>query len=147
MHTSTNERSAIMKTSHAHRPVDLTSPETAKVAIQVFGNIADIWGLTASERQRLLGIGQSTFYRWKDGLVTSGLDASVQERLSYVLRIYAALQILLPVPERAASWVKQPNSAPLFGGEPALSRMLGGKVGDLMVVADYLDAQRGGDFS
>lgn len=120
-------------------------PERARIALQVFGRIADVWHLTAQERQRLLGVGQSTFDRWMDGQVTRGLDASVQERLSCVLRIYAALQILLPVPERAANWIKQPNSSPLFAGETALSRMLAGQVSDLMVVADYLDAQCGGE--
>ena len=66
------------------------------------------------------------------------------ERLSYLFGIYAALQILLPVAERADEWVRKPNSAPLFGGRPALERMLGGQVSDLFVVRQYLDAQRGG---
>ncbi len=66
------------------------------------------------------------------------------ERLSYLFGIYAALQVLLPEQERADAWLRKPNSAPLFGGQPALQRMLGGQVADLFVVRQYLDAQRGG---
>jgi hypothetical protein len=64
--------------------------------------------------------------------------------VSYVLGIYKALQILLPQQAAADAWVRRPNAAPLFGGRPALDRMLSGNVADLYVVRQYLDAQRGG---
>jgi hypothetical protein len=67
----------------------------------------------------------------------------VLERISYVLGIYKALQILLPDATRADAWVRQPNTATPFGGRSALERMLGGNVGDLYAVREYLDAQRG----
>ena len=66
------------------------------------------------------------------------------ERLSYLLGIYKALQILLPETEAADGWVRRPNQAAIFGGRSALERMLGGNVGDLLVVRQYLDAMRGG---
>ena len=65
------------------------------------------------------------------------------ERISYLLGIYKALQMLFPEPAQADAWVKKPNQAPLFGGRSALERMLGGQVADLYVVRQYLDAQRG----
>jgi hypothetical protein len=40
--------------------------------------------------------------------------------------------------------VSKPNTAPLFGGQSALARMLSGNVADLYVVRQYLDAVRGG---
>jgi hypothetical protein len=61
-----------------------------------------------------------------------------------LLGIYKALQILLPDPQAADAWVRQPNQAPFFGGRSALERMLSGHVADLFVVRRYLDAQRGG---
>ncbi|MDC8784542.1 MbcA/ParS/Xre antitoxin family protein [Paucibacter sp. hw1] len=115
--------------------------------LRVYFRIAAAWGLTTEQEMRLLGASKSLFYKWKSGQVSSGLSPSTLERLSYVSRIYAALQILLPIPERANAWVKAANTAPIFGGASALKRMEGGQVGDLMVVADYLDANRGGDFS
>ena len=65
------------------------------------------------------------------------------ERLSYIFGIYKDLQILLPKPESADTWLHRPNDAPPFGGRPALNRMLSGNVADLYVVRQYLDAQRG----
>jgi hypothetical protein len=68
----------------------------------------------------------------------------VLERISYVLGIYKALQILLPDPARADAWVRASNGAPLFAGRSALERMLAGNVSDLYAVRSYLDAERGG---
>lgn len=131
----------------AAEQTDLHSPKTAAAALAVFFRIAERWGLGAAEKQALLGVSRTVFYRWQAGQVTSALDAATAERLSYLFRIYGALQVLLPIRERADAWVRQPNTSPLFGGGTALARMLGGKVGDLKDVADYLDAQRGGDFA
>ena len=89
------------------------------------------------------GRGRSALYQWKAGKV-GPLDRHVLERLSYLFGIHAALQLLLPDAQRAAEWVRKPNTAPLFGGQSALQRMLGGQVADLYVVRQYLDAQRGG---
>ena len=123
--------------------VDLHSPAAAAAALRSFWRLAEAWQLTAAEQMTLLGIGRTTFYQWKQGKPVS-LDRHVLERLSYLFGIYAALHILLPTPERADGWIRQPNTAPLFGGHSALQRMLGGQVADLFVVRQYLDAQRGG---
>ncbi|MDQ2780069.1 MAG: MbcA/ParS/Xre antitoxin family protein [Pseudomonadota bacterium] len=126
---------------------DLLTAQTAASALAVFFRMADRWGLEAGQKQALLGTSRSVYYRWQAGEVTAPLDPATAERLSYLFRIYAALQVLLPVRERADAWLQAPNSAALFGGGTALARMLGGQVGDLKVVADFLDAQRGGDFA
>ncbi|WP_349744385.1 MbcA/ParS/Xre antitoxin family protein [Roseateles cavernae] len=123
---------------------DLHSPAAAAAALRSFFNIAKAWGLSNEEQQRLLGCGRTSFYDWKAGRIKTGLDGATLERLSHLFGIYAALQILLPVAERADAWIKKPNSAALFGGRSALERMLGGQVADLFVVRQYLDAQRGG---
>ena len=122
----------------------LSSREAAAGAFRTFFRVADAWGLSAAETRTLLGTPpESTFYKWKSGRV-GAVSRDVLERISYVLGIYKALQILLPDPEAADGWVKRPNAAPLFGGRPALERMLSGNVGDLYLVRQYLDAQRGG---
>jgi len=128
-------------------PVDVRSADTAAKVLPVFFRIGEAWGLSTAEQQTLLGVGKSTLFNWKAGQIRSGLDAGVLERLSYILGIYSALQILLPIPERANAWIRKPNSSPLFGGGSALKRMLGGQVADLLAVHAYLNAQRGGDFA
>lgn len=122
----------------------LDSPEAASAALRTFFNISKAWVLTAAEEQRLLGVQRSTIYAWRAGDFPVRLDADTLERLSYIFGIYSALQVLFPVPERADAWIRKPNSAPLFGGDSALARMLGGQVGDLFEVRRYLDAVRGG---
>ncbi|MBV8605357.1 MAG: DUF2384 domain-containing protein [Pelomonas sp.] len=128
----------------AHPAPDLSSPAAAGAALRTFFNIAAAWELGNEDQQRLLGCGRTTFFDWKAGRVKAGLDAATLERLSHLFGIWSALQILLPLPERANAWIRQPNAAPLFGGGSALERMRGGQVADLFVVRQYLDAQRGG---
>lgn len=124
-------------------PVDPRDARTAAAVLRTFWRLADAWKLSVAEQGTLLGVGRTTLYQWKQGRV-GPLDRHVLERLSYLLGIYAALQLLLPQPEQADAWVRKPNQAPLFGGHSALDRMLGGQVADLFVVRQYLDAQRGG---
>jgi hypothetical protein len=113
-------------------------------ALRAFLKIAELWNLSTEEQMTLLGVStRSTFFGWKkDGEAL--LSRDTLERISYVLGIYKALQILLPDEKAADEWVRRPNSAPPFGGRSALERMLGGQVADLFVVRQYLGAQRGG---
>lgn len=125
------------------RHLALSSAESAAAALRTFWRLADAWKLTPAEQMKLLGVGRSALYQWKAGKV-GPLDRHVLERLSYLFGIYAALQLPLPDAQRAVDWVRKPNAAPLFAGQSALQRMLGGQVADLYVVRQYLDAQRGG---
>jgi hypothetical protein len=130
--------------SAPRKALDLDSPVAANAALRTFFNIAKAWNLSAPEEQRLLGVQRSTLYAWRAGERPARLDAGTLERLSYVFGIYAALQVLFPLPERADAWLRKPNTAALFGGDSALARMLGGRVADLFQVRQYLDAVRGG---
>jgi hypothetical protein len=86
---------------------------------------------------------RSTFFKWKKQENDASLPRDTLERISYVIGIFGALQLLLPNRQAADSWIRRPNRAPLFGGRSALERMLSGQVGDLFVVRQFLDAQRG----
>lgn len=113
-------------------------------ALRTFFRIAELWNLSADEQMTLLGItARSTFFKWKKD-ADAILPKDTLERISYVLGIYKALQILLRDEKAADAWVKRANEAPLFAGRSALDRMLSGQVADLFVVRQYLDAQRGG---
>lgn len=113
-------------------------------ALRTFFRIANLWSLSVEEQTTLLGLAaQSTFFKWKKDPNTI-LPNDTLERISYILGIYKALQLLLPNEQAADEWVKRPNTAVGFGGRSALDRMLSGQVSDLFVVRQYLDAQRGG---
>ena len=124
-----------------NRPDDFAAAGGA--GLRAFANIAERWGLSVAEQQKLLGIAsRSTFFKWRREREPR-LPMDTLERLSYLLGIYKALQILLPDPRAADEWVRKPNNAPPFGGSSALERMLSGQVADLFVVRQYLDAERG----
>ncbi|MEQ5843998.1 hypothetical protein BWP39_28610 [Paraburkholderia acidicola] len=119
--------------------------DMSAAGLRAFFNIARDWDLSADEQIVLLGSpGRSTFFKWKAMPETARLGRDTLERLSLMLGIYKALQILLPQPHAADAWVKRPNSAPPFGGRRALDRMLAGNLSDLVAVRQYLDAMRGG---
>lgn len=116
----------------------------APAALRTVFNIAQAWGLSARETRTLLGSPpESTFYKWKAGRV-GVVSRDLLERVSYLLGIYKALQVLLPAPDAADAWIKRPNDAPLFNGRSALDLMLSGNVADIYLVRQYLDAQRSG---
>ena len=121
------------------------SRDMAAAGLRAFFAIARDWGLNTEAQMVLLGTpGRSTFFKWKAAPESADLKRDTLERLSYILGIYKALQVLLPATAAADAWVKKPNAAPLFGGKSALDRMLGGNVADLLAVRQYLDARRGG---
>jgi uncharacterized protein (DUF2384 family) len=105
------------------------------------GDMADAWKLNIEQQITLLGApARSTFYKWKkDGGL---LSADTEERISHLASIYKALQIVVPDPKAADTWIERPNK--YFGGRTALDVMLDGKLTDIYAVRVYLDAQRGG---
>ncbi len=122
----------------------LDPQRVSSAALQGFFNLSKRWGLTASQERTLLGNPpESTFYKWKAERSARRLGRDVLDRISYLLGIYKALNLLLPAPGAADNWVKKPNAASLFQGQSALERMLGGSLVDLADVRRYLDAQRG----
>ena len=108
---------------------------------RAFFRIMDAWEIRDPEARTLLGKpSRTTFYAWKKG-EGGKLSHDTLERVSYVLGIYKALQLLFSNPEQADAWMKKPNAA--FGGQSALAHALGGRVVDLAHVRQYLDFIRG----
>lgn len=120
----------------------------AAAGLRAFVRIAQAWQLSVDEQLCLLGQPpRSTFFAWRKHPDRAQLPRDTLERLSCLLGIYKALQILLPDPAAADAWVRKPNTAAPFGGRSALAHMLGGNVADLYVVRRYLDGVRGGGWS
>ena len=75
--------------------------------LRAFFRIAEQWGLSVAEQMTLLGLtARSTYFAWKKNPGVE-LSRDTLERISYILGIFKALQILLPDPEAAArrrSW-------------------------------------------
>jgi hypothetical protein len=112
-------------------------------ALRTFFNVAAAWKLNNEEQRGLLGWPpESTFYKYKAG-AAGALSYDLLIRISLVLGIYKALGILYPERALAQSWVKLPNSNPLFGGRPALALMTEGGIDGLYQVRRLLDGRRG----
>lgn len=127
------------------QPPKISAEAMSAAAIRAFGRIAGLWRLDVEEQLTLLGNPpRSTYYKWKKAPEAAQLGRDTLERISYILGIYKALQILFPDETAADGWIRKPNNASLFGGKSALQRMLSGNVADLFVVRQYLDAARGG---
>ncbi len=124
-------------------PPSVTAGVAGAAGLRAFARIAELWRLTVAEQLILLGIhSRSTYFKWRKD-PQARLPRDTLERLSYLLGIYKALQLLLPSNQAADEWLHRPNSEPLFGGRSALARMLSGNVADLYQVRQYLDSQRG----
>ena len=126
---------------YAPEPSQRTPSESSQSALALFFVLAEKWSLTTDQQIRLLGSpARSTFFKWKKegGLISE----DTLERISHLLSIYKALQILFPDPDRADAWLRRPNK--YFEDHSALDMMLGGKLSDIYRVRLYVDAQRGG---
>ena len=111
--------------------------------LKAFFEIVKLWKLSNEQAMVLLGQPtRSTYYIWKKGEFKGSVNFDLASRLSYILGIFKALELLYTRPELADRWVSQPNLT--FGGQSALDRLMGGQITDLAQVRDYLDSVRGG---
>jgi hypothetical protein len=114
----------------------------AAVALRAVFRLIELWALPLEQARVLLGRpSRATLYNWKAGKART-LPYDTLQRISYLLGIFKALQILYAEPALADGWLKRPNAA--FGGQSALDRMLAGDITDLAAVRAHLDAARGG---
>src|SRR3984957_8821539 len=83
--------------------------------LRAFTQIAELWHLSIAEQLALLGItSRSTYFKWRNDAQPK-LPRDTLERLSYLLGIYKALQLLLPDAPPATEGVGRPHQPPPFG--------------------------------
>jgi hypothetical protein len=112
-------------------------------ALRTFFRIAAAWSLTVNEQRALLGWpAASTFHKYKND-DHGALTFDTLTRISLVLGIYKALQMLYPDQSLADGWVRLPNANPIFGGRPALTLMIDSGIDGLLQTRRLLDARRG----
>jgi len=112
-------------------------------ALKAFFNIMSRWKVRDEDARLLLG-------GWSNGLFYEAkkqpervLDQDRLLRVSYLVGIFKALNILYS--ERLAdAWIQLPNTNRLFGGQAPLAYMIKGGVPAMQTVRRLLDARRGG---
>jgi len=127
--------------------IDLTSRQErerlSSSALKAFFNIINHWHVRDEDARALLGgVSNGPYYKWKKQPERL-LDADVLTRVSYLIGIFKALNILYGE-KLADEWILLPNSNRIFGGRTPLSYMMRGGVPAMQIVRRLLDARRGG---
>lgn len=116
--------------------------------LRTFLAIADLWGLSESQRLLILGLpSRSTYYGWIKAVrehrdIT--LDVDVLIRISAILGIHQALGVLHGEEAAGVTWLRAPHASLVFGGHPPLDLVTSGTQDGLMMVRRFLDGARGG---
>jgi hypothetical protein len=128
-------------------PVDITSAEERKrlgpSALKAFFNIMECWHIRDEDAMRLLGgVASSTYYAIKKSPRRT-LDPDTMLRISYLIGIFKALNILHST-ALADRWIGLPNTSPVFRGIAPLEYLIRGGIPAFAAVRRLLDARRGG---
>lgn len=115
------------------------SPSAIKASL----NIMEKWDVRDEDARALLGgISNGQFYEMKKKPQRT-LDADTLTRISYLVGIFKALNILYSE-ALADAWIKRPNANRIFGGQTPLAYMMKGGLPAMQIVRRLVDARRGG---
>jgi hypothetical protein len=128
-------------------PVDLAARDVrdrlSAPALKAFFNIMTRWKVRDEDARVLLGgVSNGPFYEMKrkPGRM---LETDRLTRISYLIGIFKALQILHSR-ELANEWVHLANSNAVFAGQTPLAYMMRGGLPAMQTVRRLLDARRAG---
>jgi hypothetical protein len=128
--------------------VDISSKEERErlspSVLRAFFNIADRWRIRDEDARQLLGgISNGPYYQIKKSPEKRTLDTDTLLRVSYLIGIFKALNILHSE-DLADKWINLPNRNPIFKGIAPLQYMMRGGIPAMQIVRRLLDARRGG---
>jgi hypothetical protein len=128
--------------------VDLTSvaarERLSPSALKAFFNLVEHWNVRDEDARTLLGgVTNGPYYEMKRQPAERVLEADKLLRISYLVGIFKALNILHGS-ALADQWVRLPNANRIFGGSTPLAYMLRGGVTAMQTVRRLLDSRRGG---
>ena len=127
--------------------VDLSATDNrtrlSPAAIKGLLRIAKHWKLRDADTRALLGgISSGSFYALKN-LARKTLDEDQLTRISLLIGIYKALNILYSQ-KLADAWITLPNTNPMFGRDSPLNYVKKGGIPAFLRVRQLLDSRRGG---
>src|SRR5690554_645138 len=138
-HTHSTHGDCMPLTATADTVILEREAEKGRVALKGFFGIAEEWGCTTDEKIALLGgVSRTTLYKYAK-LPRVKLPRDTLERISLILGIYKALQVLYPTHERANRRVRLPTTELPFAGKSAMEFMCQGSMRHLMLTRQYLD--------
>jgi hypothetical protein len=128
--------------------VDLTSAAARErlspAALKAFFNMMERWNVRDEDARALLGgVTNGPYYEMKKQPAERVLDTDKLLRISYLVGIFKALNILHGR-ALADEWMQLPNTNRIFGGSTPLAYVLRGGVTAMQTVRRLLDSRRGG---
>jgi hypothetical protein len=127
--------------------VDLTAKaereRLSPSAVRAFFNMMARWGIRDEDARVLLGgMSNGPYYEMKKDS-DRVLDTDRLLRISYLIGIFKALNILYSK-KLADAWITLPNTNRIFSGQTPLAYMMKGGLPAMQTVRRLLDARRGG---
>lgn len=121
-----------------------TRERLSPAGMKAFLRIAQKWGVKDQEARELLGgVSSGTFYALKKTPNARALDQDTLTRISLLIGIFKALNILYSQ-RLADAWMTLPNSNPMFRGSTPLAYVLRLGQPGMVQVRQLLDARHGG---
>jgi Antitoxin Xre/MbcA/ParS C-terminal toxin-binding domain len=112
-------------------------------ALRAFFNIMARWQVRDEDARALLGgVTNGPFYEMKKN-PERVLDADRLLRISYLVGIFKALNVLYSE-ALADAWIRRPNTNAIFAGQTPLAYLTTGGLPAMQVVRRLLDARRAG---
>ena len=113
-------------------------------AFRLGNNILDKWGCSPTEKQAILGLSKSSFYRFLKNNSLATFSSDQLERISYVANIHQSLRIIFSNPDNVYGFMSMKNDNPYFNGKSPRSLISTGSFGALYEVFKRIDAMRNG---
>ena len=126
---------------HQNTPTKINS----SVAFKLGSNILEKWQCSASDKQAILGLTKSSYYRFQNN-ESATLSSDQLERISYIANIHQALKMIFSNPDNIYGFMAMKNNNPYFNGNSPLALISTGKFGTLYEVFKRIDAMRNGQW-
>jgi Protein of unknown function (DUF2384) len=121
-----------------------TRERLSPAAIKGFLRAMEKWGVKDPDARQLLGgISSGSYYGLKKEPKHRTLDQDMLTRISLLLGVFKALNILYS-PALADAWISLPNRNAMFRGVSPLAYMIQRGQPGMVHVRQLLDARRGG---
>ena len=98
------------------------------------------WELTEQQSFELLGVSREKWSRIQAGHCEEPLTEDQSMRAGTLIGIHVALGTIFTKP-RCYNWLRLPNRAAFFAGQPAITVMIAGGLPTIIRVRQYLEAE------
>lgn len=126
-----------MSTAARHEDILDTPAIEGPLLLSAFRKVASSLSLTLPDQAAVLGVSRATIAGWK---TAPGNDPDKLDRMALFVGIFSLAGQAFPGERGAEGWLRRPNTAPPFNGNPPLDLLLHGRFETLLRTYDHLQA-------